>query len=269
MACVTRSAPPRHPVRPATASAGPLTGPSIRALREGQVDGLTRLAPPRGDRHRDRSVARRGPRRDDRVRLVRGRQRQPGGRGRHASPTSRRPIRACRSATGSRPTSPRPARSSSWSIRAAAAGQPGTDPTGDGTALNVRALSQRCPHLGCRPNPCIEDYWFHCPCHQSRYDRLGIKAAGELFGPAPRGMDRYAIEVDAARRPDHRRPAKITLGPLPVALGQPGHHPAARRARLRMTRGSCASTRAGGASATATRSGALLGSGAAPARRPG
>ena len=70
----------------------------------------------------------------------------------------------------------------------------GTDPTGDGTTLNVRALSQRCPHLGCRPNPCIEDYWFHCPCHQSRYDRLGIKAAGELFGPAPRGMDRYATE---------------------------------------------------------------------------
>ena len=75
--------------------------------------------------------------------------------------------------------------------------RPGIDPTGVGTALNVRALSQRCPHLGCRPNPCVEDFWFHCPCHQSRYDRLGIKAAGELFGPAPRGMDRYAIEVDA------------------------------------------------------------------------
>jgi Rieske Fe-S protein len=31
--------------------------------------------------------------------------------------------------------------------------RPGSDPTGDGTALNVRAVSQRCPHLGCRPNP--------------------------------------------------------------------------------------------------------------------
>ncbi len=60
---------------------------------------------------------------------------------------------------------------------------PGRDETGEGTALNVRAMSQRCPHLGCRPNPCIEDFWFQCPCHQSRYDRLGIKAAGELFGP--------------------------------------------------------------------------------------
>ncbi len=99
--------------------------------------------------------------------------------------------------------------------------RPGNDPTGVGTALNVRALSQRCPHLGCRPNPCVEDFWFHCPCHQSRYDRLGIKAAGELFGPAPRGMDRYAIEVDATGSLTIDT-GKITLGPLPVALGSPG-----------------------------------------------
>jgi cytochrome b6-f complex iron-sulfur subunit len=99
--------------------------------------------------------------------------------------------------------------------------QPGTDGLGDGSILNVRALSQVCPHLGCRPNPCLEDFWFHCPCHQSRYDRLGIKAAGERYGPAPRGMDRLAIEVgsDGVLTIDT---ARITLGPLPVALGQPG-----------------------------------------------
>ena len=97
----------------------------------------------------------------------------------------------------------------------------GVDLTGDGAALNVRALSQRCPHLGCRPNPCIEDYWFRCPCHQSRYDRLGIKAAGELYGPAPHGMDRYAIEVDAGGVLTIDT-GKVTLGPLPVALGSPG-----------------------------------------------
>lgn len=99
--------------------------------------------------------------------------------------------------------------------------QPGQDLTGEGTSMNVRALSQVCPHLGCRPNPCIEDYWFHCPCHQSRYDRLGIKPAGERFGPAPRSMDRFAIEVD----PDGVLTidtGQVTLGPLPVALGQPG-----------------------------------------------
>jgi cytochrome b6-f complex iron-sulfur subunit len=101
----------------------------------------------------------------------------------------------------------------SWSV--------GIDPTGDGTALNVRALSQRCPHLGCRPNPCVEDFWFRCPCHQSRYDRLGTKADGVLYGPAPHGMDRYPIEVDRAGVLTIDT-SRVTLGPLPVVLGQPG-----------------------------------------------
>ena len=97
---------------------------------------------------------------------------------------------------------------------------PGVDERGEGL-LNLRALSQRCPHLGCRPNPCIEDYWFHCPCHQSRYDRLGIKPAGTAYGPAERGMDRFAVEVDAdgvlTIDTSH-----VALGPLPIPLGQPG-----------------------------------------------
>jgi nitrite reductase/ring-hydroxylating ferredoxin subunit len=99
--------------------------------------------------------------------------------------------------------------------------RPGVDPEGDGIALNVRALSQVCPHLGCRPNPCIDDFWMHCPCHQSRYDRLGIKAAGERFGPAPRGMDRFAIEVDD-RGVLTIDTNVMTRGPQPVALGAPG-----------------------------------------------
>lgn len=98
---------------------------------------------------------------------------------------------------------------------------PGSDPTGDGTALNVRAVSQVCPHLGCRPNPCVEDFWFHCPCHQSRYDRLGIKPAGALYGPADRSMDRFAIEVDEAGVLTVDT-SHVVLGPLPVAVGQPG-----------------------------------------------
>jgi cytochrome b6-f complex iron-sulfur subunit len=98
---------------------------------------------------------------------------------------------------------------------------PGSDPTGDGSALNVRALYQRCPHLGCKPNPCLKNFWIECPCHGSRYDRLGTKAKGTQFGPAPRGMDRFAIIVkdDQALYVDT---LKITLGPLPVALGEPG-----------------------------------------------
>ncbi len=98
---------------------------------------------------------------------------------------------------------------------------PGEDPTGDGTRLNVRALYQRCPHLGCRPNPCVEDFWFHCPCHQSRYDRLGTKPAGIVYGPASRGMDRFGVAVDAngVLTVDCTH---LVLGPLPIALGQPG-----------------------------------------------
>jgi cytochrome b6-f complex iron-sulfur subunit len=97
----------------------------------------------------------------------------------------------------------------------------GEDTSGDGTALNVRSLYQRCPHLGCKPNPCIKNFWMECPCHGSRYDRLGIKAAGAQFGPAARSMDRFSetVDADGVLTLDT---GKITLGPLPIALGQPG-----------------------------------------------
>jgi cytochrome b6-f complex iron-sulfur subunit len=98
---------------------------------------------------------------------------------------------------------------------------PGEDATGDGAPVNVRALYQRCPHLGCKPNPCLRNFWLECPCHGSRYDRLGIKAAGAHYGPAPRGMDRFGVSVDGDGVLTIDT-GKITLGPLPVALGQPG-----------------------------------------------
>jgi cytochrome b6-f complex iron-sulfur subunit len=95
----------------------------------------------------------------------------------------------------------------------------GQNPLGDGAATNVRTLYQRCTHLGCKPNFCPKNYWFECPCHGSRYDRLGIKVAN--LGPAPRSLDRFASEVDAQGVLTIDT-SKITLGPLPVALGQPG-----------------------------------------------
>jgi len=98
---------------------------------------------------------------------------------------------------------------------------PGEDDTGDGTSVNVRAMYQRCPHLGCKPNPCLKNFWLECPCHGSRYDRLGIKAAGPQGGPAPRGMDRFAVKVDQDGVLTINT-GKITLGPLPIAVGQPG-----------------------------------------------
>lgn len=98
---------------------------------------------------------------------------------------------------------------------------PGEDKTGDGTALNVRPLYQRCPHLGCKPNPCLKNFWMECPCHGSRYDRLGIKALGAQYGPAPRSMDRFSASV-AADGTLTLDTSKINLGPLAVAVGQPG-----------------------------------------------
>jgi cytochrome b6-f complex iron-sulfur subunit len=101
---------------------------------------------------------------------------------------------------------------------------PGTSPAGDGAETNVRTLYQACTHLGCTPNFCPKNFWFECPCHGSRYDRLGIKV--ESLGPAPRSLDRFWSEVsaDGVLTVDT---GKITLGPLPIALGQPGLIPPA------------------------------------------
>ena len=99
---------------------------------------------------------------------------------------------------------------------------PGTSPAGDGAATNVRTLYQACTHLGCTPNFCPKNFWFECPCHGSRYDRLGIKV--ESLGPAPRSLDRFwsSVSADGVLTVDT---GKIPLGPLPIALGQPGLMP--------------------------------------------
>lgn len=98
----------------------------------------------------------------------------------------------------------------------------GVSTDGSGDTTNVRSLYQRCPHLGCKPNFCTTNYWFECPCHGSRYDRLGIKI--KELGPAPRSMDRFSHTVEGGVLTVDT--SKITLGPLPVALGQPGLIPA-------------------------------------------
>ncbi|MEA2622343.1 MAG: cytochrome b6-f complex iron-sulfur subunit [Chloroflexota bacterium] len=100
--------------------------------------------------------------------------------------------------------------------------QDGDEPAGEGNSTNVRTLYQRCPHLGCKPNFCTRNYWFECPCHGSRYDRLGTKV--QELGPAPRSLDRFAHTVAGGKLTVDT--SKITLGPLPVPLGQPGLIPA-------------------------------------------
>ena len=60
-----------------------------------------------------------------------------------------------------------------------------------GMEAGVVALYQKCPHLGCRVPSCQTSQWFECPCHGSQYNQAGEKKGG----PAPRGMDRFAMEV--------------------------------------------------------------------------
>jgi len=58
----------------------------------------------------------------------------------------------------------------------------------------VMPLYQRCVHLGCRVPFCQQSQWFECPCHGSKYN-----SAGEYkLGPAPRGMDRFHIEITSS-----------------------------------------------------------------------
>jgi cytochrome b6-f complex iron-sulfur subunit len=60
-----------------------------------------------------------------------------------------------------------------------------------GMAQGYVALYQKCPHLGCRVPWCQTSQWFECPCHGSKYNRVGEKRGG----PAPRGMDSFPLAV--------------------------------------------------------------------------
>ncbi|MBX3286014.1 MAG: Rieske 2Fe-2S domain-containing protein [Acidimicrobiales bacterium] len=60
-----------------------------------------------------------------------------------------------------------------------------------GMEAGVLALYQKCVHLGCRVPACATSKWFECGCHGSQYNQAGEKKAG----PAPRGLDRFAMEV--------------------------------------------------------------------------
>lgn len=60
------------------------------------------------------------------------------------------------------------------------------------TGTQLFALSQRCPHLGCRVPFCESSGHFECPCHGSKFD-----IGGEwIEGPAPRGMDKFELSME-------------------------------------------------------------------------
>lgn len=64
-----------------------------------------------------------------------------------------------------------------------------------GLEAGIIAMYQKCPHLGCRVPFCQASQWFECPCHGSKYTRVGEKKAG----PAPRGLDLFPVAIDGGR----------------------------------------------------------------------
>jgi len=61
-----------------------------------------------------------------------------------------------------------------------------------GMEQGLTAMSQRCVHLGCRVPWCGTSQWFECPCHGSKYNRVGEWKGG----PAPRGLDRWPVSIE-------------------------------------------------------------------------
>jgi cytochrome b6-f complex iron-sulfur subunit len=77
-----------------------------------------------------------------------------------------------------------------------------------GMEQGIVALYQKCVHLGCRVPWCQTSQWFECPCHGSKYSRVGEKKGG----PAPRGLDRFVITIAGS---------KMTIDTTLVITGPP------------------------------------------------
>lgn len=72
----------------------------------------------------------------------------------------------------------------------------------------LQALYRKCVHLGCSVPFCNKSYLYECPCHGSKYT-----LAGEYFGgPAPRGLDRFPVEVSGG---------KVTVDTSKILTGPP------------------------------------------------
>ena len=59
----------------------------------------------------------------------------------------------------------------------------------------IVAAYRKCTHLGCAVPFSVAEDRFHCPCHQSQYDK---HTAVVLYGPAPKPLQLFHIaETDA------------------------------------------------------------------------
>lgn len=89
--------------------------------------------------------------------------------------------------------------------RTKAASDPLTHP---GIDAGVLALYQQCTHLACKVPWCASSEWFECPCHGAKYNAAGEHRAG----PAPRGLDRFAVAI---------RDGKIVVDTRTILRGPP------------------------------------------------
>ena len=70
----------------------------------------------------------------------------------------------------------------------------------------IVAAYRKCTHLGCAvPWVAAEDR-FHCPCHQSQYEK---RTAVVLYGPAPKPLQLFHIAETAAGRVVDPNPLKV------------------------------------------------------------
>ncbi|MCC7291996.1 MAG: Rieske 2Fe-2S domain-containing protein [Phycisphaerales bacterium] len=73
-----------------------------------------------------------------------------------------------------------------------------TSESAENPAAGFKALSSRCPHLGCNVHWESGSQQFVCPCHNGIFDKNGVALSGP---PAAEGKNlrEYALTVDAKR----------------------------------------------------------------------
>jgi cytochrome b6-f complex iron-sulfur subunit len=111
-----------------------------------------------------------------------------------------------------------------------------TPPIIAGMEAGYVALYQKCVHLGCRVPWCQSSQWFECPCHGSKYNKVGEKVGG----PAPRGLAGFVLgmsrghvrvesEKSVLRPPSARTPStrarRAALCLTPDRPARPGPSP--------------------------------------------
>jgi cytochrome b6-f complex iron-sulfur subunit len=79
-----------------------------------------------------------------------------------------------------------------------------------GMEQGIVALYQKCVHLGCRVPWCPTSQWFECPCHGSKYSRVGEKRGG----PAPRGLDHWIVSISGNKIGIDTSGAPVTGPPI-------------------------------------------------------